>query len=75
MVLLLLLQTLGMFVFCELLGSQLSVGLYFVIAIVGSRLGCSCCWGVPVEIGGKDVVFSTLLIADISTLLLMIKDC
>ena len=55
------------------------------IAIVESRSGCSCCCGdvrlplplsdrVPVALGGKNVL-TMLLIADVLTLLLMIKDC
>jgi len=59
---------------CWLLGSQLSIGQYdaIAIAIVNSCTGCSCC-GVPVALGGKDVL-AMLFIADVSTLLLMIKD-
>ena len=38
-----------------MLGSQLSISLYFAIAaaIVGSHSGCSCCCGVPVAVGGR----------------------
>ena len=70
MVMLLLLQTLEVFVFCELLGSQLSIGLYFAIAIAGSCSGCSyCCCSVPVALKGKDVV-TIILIENMLVLLL-----
>ena len=44
-----------------------------VIAIAGSRSGCCCC-GVPVALGAKDVL-AMFLIEDVSTLLMMLKDC
>ena len=44
------------------------------IAVVGLRSGCSYCCGVPVALGGKDVLVTKILIEDVSTLLL-IKDC
>ena len=47
------------------------------IAIVGSHSGCSCCCccGVPVALGGKDAMMAMILIQDVSTLLMLIKDC
>jgi len=60
-----------------LLGSQLSVGQYnaIAIAIVDSCSGCSCC-GVPVVVlGRKDVMVDMILIEDVSTLLMLTKDC
>ena len=61
---------------CWLLGSQLSVvAQYVMIDIVGSCSGCShCCCGALVALGGKNVL-TMLLIADVSTLLLVIKNC
>jgi len=63
---------------CWLLGSQLSTDQYnaivIAIAIVDSRSSCSRC-GVPVVVlEGKEVMVAMLLIADASTLLLMMKD-
>jgi len=53
---------------------EASVGQYNVIAIGGSRSDCSC-YGVPVVVlEGKEVMVAMLLIADASTLLLMMKD-
>ena len=49
------------------------VTIAIAIAIVGSRSGCSCCWGVPVALGGKDVMATKMLIADVLTLLLLIE--
>ena len=49
-----------------------SVSLYFTIAIVGLRSSCSCC-GVLVALGWKDVL-AMLLIANVSTLLFLVKD-
>ena len=45
------------------------------IAIIGLRFGCSCycCCGVPVALGGKDVMGTKILIEDVLMLLLMIK--
>jgi len=64
---------------CQLLGSQLSIDQYYAIAIaiaiVGSHFGCICC-GVPVVVlGGNDVMVAIILIEDVSTLLILIKDC
>ena len=50
-----------------------STSLYFAIAIVGSLSGVSCC-GVQVALGGKNVMVAKILIEDVSTLLLMIKE-
>ena len=52
-----------------MLGSQLSVVQYdpIVIAIVGSRSGCSCC--------GVLVMVTKILMEDVLTLLMLIKDC
>ena len=62
--------------YCRLVGSQLSVlAQYAAIAIVGSRSNCSCCCGVPVALGGKDVMVAMMLIKDMLTLLLLLKDC
>ena len=52
----------------------LRVTIAIVIAIVGSRSGCSCCCGVPAALGGKDVL-TMLLIEDVPMLLMMLKDC
>ena len=46
---------------------------YFMIAIAGLRSNCGCCGG-SVALGGKDVL-SMLLTMDVSTLLILIKDC
>jgi len=62
---------------CWLLGSQLPIGPYdaIAIAIVDSRFGCICC-GVPVVVlGGNDVMVDMILIEDVSTLLMLTKDC
>jgi len=62
---------------CRLLGSQLSIDHYdaIAIAIVDSCSGCSCC-GVPVVVlGRKDVMVDMILIEDVSTLLMLTKDC
>jgi len=58
-----------------LLGSHLSIGLYFAItiAVVDSRSSCKGC-GILAALRGKNVL-AMLLIADASILLLMIKDC
>ena len=51
--------------------------LYVTIAtptIVESCSSCSCCCGVPVVLGAKDVL-AMLLIADVSALLMMLKGC
>ena len=45
------------------------------IAIVGLRSGCSCCCGDLVALGGKDATVTKMLIEDVLTLLLLIKDC
>ena len=77
MVLLLLLHTLEMFVFRDLLGSQqLSVSLYFTIAIVGLN-SCSSyyCCSFPVALGEKDVMVTKMLIEGMSALLMLINDC
>ena len=55
--------------FC--LGVMISIAV--AIAIVESRSGCCCC-GVSVALGGKNVL-AMLLIEDVSTLLMMLKDC
>ena len=48
-----------------------SISLYFAIAaIVGSRSSC-----VPVALGRKTIMVTKILIEDVSTLLLMIKEC
>ena len=52
----------------------LGVTISIAIAIVGSRSGCSCCCGVLVALGGKDVMVTKILIENVSTLLLLIKD-
>ena len=56
-------------------GCSCCCGVLIAIVIVGSRSDCSCCCGDPVALGGKDVMVKKMLIADVSTLLLMIKDC
>ena len=58
----------------RLLGSQLPVTLYFAIAIVDLSLDFSCCGGVPVALGGKDVTGTNMLIEDVLTLLLFIEN-
>ena len=59
---------------CWLLGSQLYIGLYFVIVIVDLHSCCSC-WGALVALGGKVVVATILMIEEMSTLLTFIHDC
>ena len=53
--------------------------LHFTIAItigiVGSHFGCSCCCGVPVALGGNDVMVAVMLIANVLPLLILIEDC
>ena len=57
----------------RLLCCCLRVTITIVIAIVGSRSGCSYC-GLPVTLGGKNVL-AMLLIENVSTLLMILKDC
>ena len=45
-----------------------------ILSIVGSRSGSSCC-GLPVALGGKDVMVTNMLIQNVLMSLLMIKDC
>ena len=54
----------------------LRVTIAIVTAIAGSRSSCNCCCccGVPVTLGGKNVL-AILLIEDVSSLLMMLKDC
>ena len=59
--------------------------LYFVIAIADPRShfaiamllsACrDCCCGVPVALGGKDIIVTEMLIEDVLTLLMLQKDC
>ena len=58
-----------------MLGECVTISIDIAIAIVGSRSGGSCCCGVPVALEGKDVMVTKMLIEDLSTSLLMIKDC
>ena len=53
--------------------SKLCVIIAIAIVIVGSRSNCSCCYGLPVAFGRKDVIVTKMLIKDVSTLLLLIK--
>ena len=58
----------------------LRVTISIAIAIVGLRSGCSCCCccGVPVALGGKDVMVTNMLIENVLMLLMLlmlIKDC
>ena len=46
-----------------------------IATIVGSRSGCSCCCDVLVALGRKDVMGVMILIEDVLTLLMMLKDC
>ena len=57
----------------RLLCCCLRVTIAIVIAIVGSRFGCSCC-GVPVALEGKDVMVTKMLIEDVLALLMLIMD-
>ena len=45
------------------------------IAIVGLHSGCSCCCAIPVALGGKDIMGTKMLMEDVSTLLMLLKDC
>ena len=54
--------------------SCVTISVAVAIVIVGSRSGCSCC-GIEVSLGGKDVMVTIILIENVLTSLLMIKDC
>ena len=62
----------GLLPVCVLLLCCLRVTIF--ISISGSRSGCSCC-GVLIALGRKSIMVTNMLIEDMLTLLMLLKDC